>query len=784
MKKIIIMSILQLIVTAAFAQNLTVKGIVTSEDSIPVASANIVLQNANSEIVTGVETDIRGEFILQNLIVGENYKLSISFVGYETQEFDFEKPTKDIDLGNIVLFKASIELQTAEVKARTTKMFDDRRIVYPTQKQKELTGDGITLLSSMRLPKLTVVPASNSITYWGRNGDLKLYINDVPATTEQILSLASKDILYIEYIDHPDAKYTGAGLVLNYVVKRFESGITGNVNANKSLNRNMFSGGIMLKANHKNSEFGIDYNFHTEKDTRNFDITDEQFNFSDGSVLQRYEKPLDVLGKGYGHNIALSYVYNKPQNTLFYIKSQYTYNKTPNDDIISNLYNFGIRTDTTMREINKSANAKQLYNEIFYRKDINEKQNVEIKAYNIFNETLMQNSYREYNNILDISNIQSTVNGKSYATLFRTDYSANVNKTDRILAGIIFTHKNIDNIYSGTDNSTTDINTLLAASYIQYSGRSGKLSYHARLLARLNRVSQKNENKYTRYEFAPLLRVAYQIKDDMWIDYRIIYAQHRPSLSDMSNSVQSIDDLQSRRGNPLLKTGNSIDQTLTGYFSVLNWDVTFTFEHLYNPKYIVEETFIENNKFVRIPVNMKYNHAFYNECEISTELFGFIEFSYTLGFNRFINKGETYKHYYGKWYNRLTGTLNMAGWRLDAMIWNHNNDFYGENLWTSGRGMVFTLLRTWFNGSLTTSLACYNPFSNYTKQGTVNYSNIAPYSNWTYSNTTHRLVQFGLSYRFNYGRNPVSDVSTRSNVKSDSGIINSNKAAAKAEKRN
>ena len=779
MKRLFIIFITNLIVLTSFAQSFNIKGKVVDEDSIPVVSANIVLYNADNQLIQGVETNDAGEFTLQNLSAGGDYKLTLSFVGCENQEFGFEKPAQDIDLQTIVLIKSSEQLEGAKVVA--TKILADRRIVYPTVKQKENSGDGVTLLNAMKLPALSVVPASNTIIYWGRNGNLQLFINDVPASTEQILALAAKDVIYIEYIDKPDAKYTDAGLVINYVVKRFESGITGNANVEKTLNNtNMLKAGIMLKANYKNSEFGLDYRFSNGKETTgrtDREITDEIFNFADGTQLHRYNDPVDVFAKYNNHTVALSYVYNKPQNTLFYVKAQYNRNNLPVCDVISDLYNFGTINDTTSQAIRQNNNSNQWYSEIFYRKQLGEKQTLEFKFYNTLNYTTQKNAYREYKNaqLPDLTNIQNIVDGKSRETMIRTDYRFAANKNNSLSTGVLFINTHLNNQYSGTSNGLVKIDNSRLTSYITYRGRSDKFIYLFDLLFRMNNTSQENVNDYTRYEFQPRAYIAYKFTKDSWITYNLTNVPRRPALSQISNVEQIIDDLQVRRGNPFLKTPNSINQTLNIYFyNFFGGQIVFTSAYDYNPKYIAEETFIDNNKFVRMPFNMKYNHAFYNECEISEDA-GFIDISYAFGYSRYINKSETYRHYYGKWHYRLNASLTLFNWRLNATIWNHNNAFYGETMYTSGRAMYFTLMRTWLKGNLTTALTCINPFSDYSKEGNVNHSAVAPYSNWSYKNHIHRLLMFNVSYRFNYGRNPVTNVSTSSNVNTDSGIVKDNK---------
>ena len=110
-------------------------------------------------------------------------------------------------------------------------------------------------------------------------------------------------------------------------------------------------------------------------------------------------------------------------------------------------------------------------------------------------------------------------------------------------------------------------------------------------------------------------------------------------------------------------------------------------------------------------------------------------------------------------------------------MWTHNNDFYGQVLETSGRSMSFSLQRIWLDGHLSTSLRIQNPFSrSYSRQGVVNYSSVAPYSNWTRMDYSFRMITLGVSYKFGVGRK-ASNKSAEIDIMPQNYIISSRKSA-------
>lgn len=179
-----------------------------------------------------------------------------------------------------------------------------------------------------------------------------------------------------------------------------------------------------------------------------------------------------------------------------------------------------------------------------------------------------------------------------------------------------------------------------------------------------------------------------------------------------------------------------------------------------------------------MPSNFDYVMALKSGVETSASVFRWLSGSVAFGYNRYQSKSAAYGdlYRYGKMWVRVNVSANWKNWLLSYVVWTHNNDFYGQTLGTSGRSMVFTLSRTWLKGKLSTSVSAYNPFAkNFSKQGTVNRSSIAPYSNWTRYDYGFRALTLNMSYNFSLGRKPSGE-RIGTNVKTNTGIINSNKS--------
>ena len=99
-----------------------IKGKAIAENKEGISNASIkIVSGKNNKTTTA---NLYGEFLLEN-VSATNYQLQITAVGFETYEVLVKVKDKEvIDLGNLVLFYKSNQLQTVEVIGRTTKSYN------------------------------------------------------------------------------------------------------------------------------------------------------------------------------------------------------------------------------------------------------------------------------------------------------------------------------------------------------------------------------------------------------------------------------------------------------------------------------------------------------------------------------------------------------------------------------------------------------------------------------------------------------------------------------------
>ena len=199
-----------------------IKGTIKDEKKAPLEFVNIQLRNTDSTMVAGTTSNTKGYFELNDVRTG-SYRLTISYVGYQTQEIELNGISQSRDLGDLILQEDAFSLNGVSVTASAQRSKVDRKIIYPSERQAKVSANGVELLQQLMLPRLQVDPINNTIKVPG-DGEVQLRINGVKVTVQEIRALRPDEIIRVEYHDNPGLRYGNAEIVLDYIVRRPETG--------------------------------------------------------------------------------------------------------------------------------------------------------------------------------------------------------------------------------------------------------------------------------------------------------------------------------------------------------------------------------------------------------------------------------------------------------------------------------------------------------------------------------------------------------------------------------
>ena len=479
----------------------TISGKLIDEDSQPLPYANVVLLSLpDSVFVSGATSDDKGNFILKDLS-SRSYLLQVSYIGYQPQSILLENLDRKINLGDIRLVQDAVALKGVTVTGSNVVEKIDRQIVIPSSRQIKAATSGYELLGHMQLPGLKVNSMERSISTVS-GGRVQLRINDIEASTAQVQALRPDEVLRVEYIDNPDMRYanTDVEAVINFVVKRRESGVAGGFNLTNAVTTGFGNDNVYIKVNHKLSEFGFNYYVSYRDYNDRFVDENQSFSLPDGN-RNRYLKGITTPFNYADHYLELNYNLTKPERYVF--NASFTDNifRSPHNDYGQIIREEGKNDIYSFTKKINSSNSPSL--DLYGKVSLPKKQELMLDVVGTYissdfernyNEALSEGgtSYSEY--------IYST-DGKRYSLIGEGIYRKNF-KNVALSGGLKYTLAYTNNKYKGDVKQTDGMHSSDLYGYVQVNGKWKKLSYL--LGVGLSRQSYDESGKgYSFYMFVP-----------------------------------------------------------------------------------------------------------------------------------------------------------------------------------------------------------------------------------------------------------------------------------------
>jgi len=270
MRRIILLIIISCAVFTAKAQfpggggGPVIKGrisgtIIDSLTKKPVDYATISLYKSGGKTpVNGILTDEKGNFKIDNLLTG-NYKIVISFLGYQTKTIDPVSTTAskpDFNMGNVILAPSARALKEVSVVGQAA-LIENKidKIVYNAEK--DLTAAGGNATDVLQKVPLVSVDMNGNVALRG-DQNVRVLINGKPSgatsasLSDVLKTIPADQIKSVEVLTSPSAKYDaeGSGGIINIITKQKNaSGFSGSV-----------SGGVGTRQNNGNANINYTKN--------------------------------------------------------------------------------------------------------------------------------------------------------------------------------------------------------------------------------------------------------------------------------------------------------------------------------------------------------------------------------------------------------------------------------------------------------------------------------------------------------------------------------------------
>lgn len=768
MKKLsIILGALSLCVSLRAANKITGK-VVDENTNQSVEYANVSLMNTDSTFVSGVATDSNGTFVVKEVKDG-NYILCVSCIGYTNSYLSIRNLKTDLQLGEVALSADGVLLEGVTITASPVVKRTDRQIILPTEVQTKAASNGLTLLRNLQLSRIIVNPIDNSIQVPGGES-VQLRINGVEVSQAEITAIRPADVLRIEYIDNPGARYGNAGAVLNYIVKRRESG--GNISAD-------LANGVS-DAGYGEHNLSGKYNFNkSELSTTVYwgrrDLKWTRENYESFRFPERYQENKEMGEptkiKYDDLNINLNYSYQDNDKHFFNVALRNKYTDTPNSmsNRISTLYD-----GDTSYSISDLASSKVLIPslDLYYQLNLKNKQTIYADVVASYLDSKNERTFLQTSPDGEGTDIYSLTKGEKYSIIGEGIYEKQF-VNGKFTGGIKHTQAYLQNKYSGNIDHKITMNTAETYLFAEYQSRIKDLNYTVGIGGTRTYNSQGVHSSED-YIFKPTLSLSYSINGRWFFRYNGYVSGYAPSLSDLNDISQAIDKYQVRKGNPALKSVTFYANTLTASWQSQYISVELFGRYSYDRKPIMENTYYEDEHFIRTTENHKGFHRINLETSIQVRPYKeYISIKITPFLNRYIGYGNTYTHTHTNIGLRGNLMAMYKNWALIAEMNTSNHILWGETLTKEEK--LHTIMAGYNTEKWSISAGVLNPFTKKYEQEIENLSKQAPYRQLAYSKNLSPLFMVNVSFNLDFGKRRNSHGRRIENKDVDTGILSGSK---------
>lgn len=768
MKKLsIILGVLSLSISSLAANKITGK-VIDESSNQSVEYANVRLMTPDSTFVTGVATDDSGNFLLKEVKDGD-YLLCVSCIGYTESYLSIRNLRENLQLGELSLSPDNVRLEGVTITASPVIKRTDRQIILPTEMQTKAASNGLALLKNLQLSRLVVNPIDNSIGMPGGES-VQLRINGIEVTQAEITAIRPADVLRIEYIDNPGARYGNVGAVLNYIVKRRESG--GNISADLSNGVSDTGYGehnLSARYNFNRSELSTTV-YWGRRDLEWTRENYESFLFPD-AYQENKELGRPTRIKYDNLNFNLNYSYQENDKQLLNVAFRNSYSDTPHSlsDRISTLYD-GETSYSISDRTSSRTNIPSL--DIYYQRNLKNKQTIyaDVVA-SYLHSSNERNFLQKAVNNTD-TDIRSLTKGEKYSVIGEGIYEKQFNE-GKFTGGLKHTQAYLQNTYTGDADRKVTMNTAETYLFGEYQSKLKALDYTVGIGAMRTYNSQGRQSS-EKYIFKPSLSLSYSLNGQWFFRYNGYISGYAPSLAQLNDISQAMDKYQIRRGNPALKSVTFYANTLTASWQSRYVSVELFGRYSYDDKPIMETTYREEGHFIRTTENHKGFHRLNLETSIQVRPYKeYISIKLTPFLNRYISQGNSYTHTHTNIGLRGSLMAMYKNWVLMAEMNTSNHTLWGETLTKEEK--LHTIMAGYNTEKWSIAAGVLNPFTKKYEQEIENLSGQAPYRQLAYSRNLSPLFMVNVSFNLDFGKKRNGAGRRINNKDTDTGILSGNK---------
>ena len=765
----IMMLISMLLVQGVAMASSRISGVVLDDnDASPLIGATVVLSDEMGKQVMGVTTDAHGRFLMKEVEAG-SYVLQCSYVGYESFTMTLTSFNKNIDLGEIRLKSSPALLDEVVVEGEKVIRKIDRQLVMPTEAQKKASTNGVSLLQHLQLPNLSVHPLTKAIsTNYGES--VQLRINGVEATEAEVVAIRPTDVIRVEVHEQPGLRYGGTAMVVDYIVKRRDSG--GNVSADLTntvsplgFGNYQFSG----KCHSGKSSFTALMDW-SRRDLEWNRENEETFCFPDQTITN-HEVVASPNRIKYDYlTTSLNYNYANGEKSMLNIAFRNNLKDIPYSFTDRNtlLYQEDRVYQVKDRESTKTVIPSL---DIYYQLNLMNGQHLYFDVVGTYLKSDGQRTYSMTEQGQAPMEIVSKTEGDKYSLIGEAIYERPL-WGGKFTSGMKHVQATMENVYDNDVLTKVSMNTAETSLFAEYQGKVKKLSYTLGVGA-MRTSYEQGDAKQEKYFFRPTLKLSTQL-GKLFLRYNASLSGYAPSLSEMSDVTQPMDAYQVRRGNPDLKSVTFFTNQLSASYRTKGVSAELSARYSYDDRPIMEETLFEDGMFVRTFDNQKGFHRLNLQATLQLQPFKqYLSIKLNPYFNRYISRGNAYTHTHSNWGFRGSIIGMYKSWMAMVDMFTSYHELWGETL---NRGESIHSVVVGYNvGKWVLQAMVMNPFTDDYHQGVENVSRLAPHKQRAFSKDFTRMLMLNVSFNLDFGKQKKTASRRIYNDDTDTGILSGSK---------
>lgn len=506
-----------------------------TQEPIPYVTV-VAYKMPEEKLIKGVVTTEQGDFSLAGIPLGE-YKLKISFVGYNTKFIDgiqlsgvnSTKELKGIDLGPSVLDVVEVVGGTPDITYEI-----DKKVINV---EDQINTDGQTAVEVLaNIPSVTV-SADGTVSLRG-SSSFTLLIDGVPTAMDPSDALAvipANTIKDIEIITNPSAKFDAEGTsgVINIITKKSKlEGISCLVNLMGGTFGN-YSGNIAL--NIKKEKFSIDLSANYGSRGRPRNIVEERTSVYD-SVTNVLRSEGESNWKRSTAGVGAEFQYTPNNSHVLIVKSDVNWNlMTPYSDYNFYSYDNGILVNSFFNTQHNNIDIFGSTSSLYYQYNIkrNKAHKISVKAIANLRDVVQYDTTLSRNDsgLITSGNLY-TETGPSNSYRFNLDYSLPLKDGKKFETGLqaqfgqsgdvgknyVYNTSTGEFDYNALFSSDVDYIRDVHAAYSMFSGKWDKLGYQFGLRAEYTyrKISSTNFPDFTtinRLDWFPSAHFSYSFEN-------------------------------------------------------------------------------------------------------------------------------------------------------------------------------------------------------------------------------------------------------------------------------